>query len=336
MRIEFEPRIEGGIGISGAAFRLPRNRVTVRELRSDYEASLQPGRASDLLIPKLRRVSLDEVNHVHVFNGEPEGSLALDAVSEILETHGVAGKEIGLLIDYSTASRAANGISLCYKLQRDLGADKALTLAVNNGSCASFQLALQTAVAFLKSRDEIQYAILFSEDRTRGKRFHPPMSVLGDGASALLLERNAQGGLILEQASNSMGKFCDILGVNHWNETNFDLSEFENRVVPLHYKITRELVLRVLERQQLTLKDIDLVLYQNMSGNDFRGLAAALGVDIDRIYLDGLDGHGHIFGSDLVINFCLARRAGKLSPGSRSLLISSGAGFSWAVTLIQN
>lgn len=322
--------MQTAIGISAAAFRLPEHYVTVRELRTEYES-----RASELLIPKLRQVSLEEVDGVHVFNGEPEGSLALDAIREILETRRLTGKEIGLLIDYSTVSRAANGISLCYKVQRELNASKALTLAINNGSCASFQLALQTAVAFLRTREEIEYAILFSEDRTRGRRFHPPMSVLGDGASALLLERSASTGLILDMAHSSIGKFCDILGVNHWNETNFNVAEFENRVAPLHYKITRDLVFKVLERQQLTLDQIDLILYQNMSGNDFRGLAAALAVDLDRIYLDGLEGRGHIFGSDLVINLSLARRAGKLKPGDRALLISSGAGFSWAMTLIQ-
>jgi 3-oxoacyl-[acyl-carrier-protein] synthase-3 len=220
-------------------------------------------------------------------------------------------------------------------MQRDIQANNALTLAIGNGSCASLQLAFQTAAAFLQAHDDMRCALLFSEDRIRGQRFHPPFHVLGDGASALLLERDLATSVIVDTAYSSMGKFCHILGINHWQDQNFNMGEFENKIVPLHYRIVQDLITKVLERQRLRLDQIALLLYQNMSLNDYRGLAGSLGIDMDRVYTGGLKGHGHIFGSDLVINLSLARREGRIGPGDRVLLISSGAGFSWGVTLLE-
>ena len=327
--------MEQQICISATAFRLPEHYVTVGELRDAHEPALRRSQDDALRIPKLKQLALEEIDGVHVFNGEEEGALALASIRETLNERRIEGKDVGLLIDYSAVSRAKNGISLCYKLQRDLEANNAVTLAIGNGSCASLQLAIQTAVAFLKSNEEIEFALLFAEDRIRGRRFQPPFNILGDGASAVLIERGGERWVIAGAAYQSLGKFCDVLGINHWEEGNFNWGEFENKIVPIHYKITRDLVFKVLEKQGLELGQVDLILYQNMSYNDYRGLAAALDVAMDRTYLDGLKGHGHIFGSDLVINLSMASRAGRLRPGGWILLISSGAGFSWGVTLVK-
>lgn len=317
------------IGISATAFQLPEGYAPIHAL-----SSAEPWPENVLQIPKLKGLTLEEIQGVHVFQQEPEGALALTAIEEVLQAEQIRGEEIALLIDYSAVSRDVNGISLCYKMQRDIQAHDALTLAIGNGSCISLQLALQTAVAFMRTHPEMRYALMFGEDRVRGRRFQAPFNVLGDGASALLLKWGA-GSAIVDTAYTSIGRFCRVLGIQHWEDDNFNVAEFENKIVPLHYRVIQNLVSKILERQGLALDQIDLILYQNMSLNDYRGLAAALSIPIERIYTEGLKDHGHVLGSDLVINLSMARAAGRLQPGNRVLLISSGAGFSWGVTLLQ-
>lgn len=323
------------IGIAASAYRLPDGSISIRDLWQHYDPQLRQAREDALQIPKLKTLTLEEIEGVRVCAGERPGELALAAAQEVLRTRRIDGAALGLLIDYSTVSRDANGISLCYRLQRDLQAEHAVTIALGNGSCATLQLAMQTARAWMLLQPELQFALLFSEDRLQGLRFQPPFNVLGDGASALLLERGGSTLRILATEYCSMGKFCDVLGINHGDAQNFDMGAFENRIVPIHYKVIRDLVGKVLAQQQLSLDQIDLLLYQNMSLNDYRGLAGSLGVALDRVYTDGLRGHGHIFGADLVINLTMARSAGRLPAGSRALLISSGAGFSWGVSLVE-
>jgi len=318
------------VGIAGAAFRLPAHYISIEEMR----AEARPQRTAGLQIPKLRDLTFEEVHGVHAFREEDEGALAVAAIRELLDARGIAPQDIDMLVDYSTVSRASNGLSLCYKVQHQVGAARALPIAVGNGSCIALQLALRLGGAMLATQPGARFAVLFAEDRVRGERLNPPANVLGDGSSALLLENDARGSIVSETAIVSIGAFSDILGIHHWDDNNFDVAEFENRIVPLHHRIIRDLVMGLLGRHGLDMEQIDLILYQNMSVNDCRGLAFALDVPLGKVQTCGLRGRGHIFGSDLVINFRDATDAGKLPPGSRALMISSGAGFSWGATLV--
>lgn len=317
------------------AFRVPSRSVTIAELWARHAEPLRDLYERVLQIPRLRQVKLEEVESVRVFDGERPGALALEVAQGLLRDNGVAPGQVRLLVDYSTTARAPNGISLAYGLQGELGAHDAITLAVGNGSCVGLQLALETAAAYMQSRADVDVALLFAEDRTQGRRLYAPFNVLGDGASALLLRRGGPGLALLGTRTAAVGRFAPILGMSLPGADNFDFAAFEQKIVPLHYRITQELVAKVLAPHGLRVNDVGLVLYQNMSHNDARGLAGALGIAPERVFLDGLRGHGHVFGSDLVINLCLARGQGLLRPGGHALLVSSGAGFSWGATLLR-
>lgn len=323
------------IGIASTAYRLPTRFITVRQLKQRETHHIKNVRENILRVPKLKAITLEEVKGVHEFTTREPGELSLEAVREVMAKRGITGREISLIVDFSVVSRDSNGISLCYKIQEKINAHKALTIALGNGSCVSLQLAFKIAVSIMRHEPDMKFALLFSEDRVIGSRYNPPFNILGDGTSALLLEKNNRHSIILDTQYQSIGKFNRILGIHHWEKSNFDFGEFENRIIPMHYKVIRDLAARVLERNQPDLTTIALVLYQNMSFNDYLGLIHGLGIDENKVYQKGLEGHGHIFGSDLVINYHLAKQEGRVSPGDHILMISSGAGFSWGVTLVK-
>ncbi|MGD2084896.1 MAG: 3-oxoacyl-[acyl-carrier-protein] synthase III C-terminal domain-containing protein [Candidatus Aminicenantes bacterium] len=333
MKIEKKPPAPPGI--ASTAYRLPGPSTTVRELRQRETHHIKNVRENILQVPKLKTITLEEVKGIHEFTTQEPGELALQAVGEVMAKRGITGREISLIVDFSTVSRDKNGISLCYKIQEKIAAHNALTIALGNGSCVSLQLAFKMAVSLMGQEPDMKFSLLFAEDRVIGNRYNAPFNLLGDGASALLLEKNYPHSRILDTQYQSIGKFNRILGIQHWEKSNFDFGEFENRIIPMHYKVIRDLAARVLERNQLDLTTIALVLYQNMSINDYRGLIHGLGISENKVYQKGLAGHGHIFGSDLVINYHLASEEGRISPGDHILMISSGAGFSWGVTLVK-
>ena len=323
------------IGIKDAAFKLPCHYITVDELLREYEHYIQNVRENDLILPKLKTADLREIEKVPVFKNEARGMLVIKAIKEILIKNNINSNDISLIIDFSTTSRDVNGISLCYKVQSEIRADNTLTLSIGNGSCVSFHLALKIAVSMMKEDENIKYALLFAEDRVVGRRINIPSNVLGDGASAVLLERDNHEAVIGDIQYISIGKYHDVLGINHWEENNFNVNKFEQYIIPVHYKVILDLTNTVLKRNNLSIKDIDLVLYQNMCLNDYSGLIGMLGIKPCQVFTDGLRGKGHIFGSDLVINYCLAKEQTLIDRGKNILLISSGAGFSWGVTLVQ-
>lgn len=323
------------IRIVDFAYRVPEASVSIPELWKLQGDELREVYERVLQIPSLREVRLEEVERVPVFDGEPPGMLALDAIRNVVLAASVDPGALRLIVDFSAVSKDANGISLGYRVQNELDARDATVLAIGNGSCVGFQLALESAAALMSSREDMDLAILFAEDRAEGRRLWAPFNVLGDGASAILLRRGGSGLRLLGTRTAVMGRFAPILGVALRNGRNLDFAEFEQRVVPMHYRMTVDLVGRALRAHGLRLEDIALVLYQNMSLNDALGLRGALGMATDRVYMNGLRHHGHVFGSDLVINLCLARHEGRLRPGDRVLLVSSGAGFSWGVSLLE-
>jgi len=325
----------GGIGIKDAGFNLPNHYITIDELLQQHAQHIQNVRENELCLPKLKAVDLREINRVCTFLNEPRGQLVIDTITDILSKNNLSGNDISLIIDFSTTSHDENGISLCYKVQSEIRADKALTLAIGNGSCALFHLALKTAISIMKEDKNIKYAVLFAEDRVIGRRINIPSNVLGDGASVVLLERDCQEAVINDIHFMSIGKYHDILGINHREEDNFNAKRFEQYIIPIHYKVILDLTNTILKRNKLEIKDIKLVLYQNMCLNDYSGLIGMLGIHPNQVFTDGLEGRGHIFGSDLVINYCLAREQKLWNRGQNILLINSGAGFSWGVTLIN-
>src|SRR5262245_30930388 len=142
----------GGVSIGARAFRVPQAYRTVHEL--GVQTSSGDDDLTALKIPKLRELTLAEVDGVHVFGAEPRGALARSAIDEVLRKERLEPARLGLLIDFSTTSRDENGLSLCYRLQAELGAQRAMTLALGNGSCAGFLLALITAKALMLSAPE--------------------------------------------------------------------------------------------------------------------------------------------------------------------------------------
>lgn len=324
-----------GVGIRDAIYKLPPKHITIDELLQQHALHIQNVRENELHIPRLKEVDLREIDRVCTFQNEPRGQLVIDAIMEVLNKNNIKGKDISLIVDFSTTSHSENGISLCYKVQSEIRAEKALTLAIGNGSCALFHLALKTAISLMNEDKNIKYAILFAEDRVIGRRINIPFNVLGDGASVVLLERDCKEAEINDIQFVSIGKYHDILGINHHEENNFNVNKFEQYIIPVYHMLIFDLTNTVLKRNKLTIKDIGLVLYQNMSFNDYSGLINILGILPSQVFIDGLKGRGHIFGSDLVINYCLAREKRLMNRGQNILLISSGAGFSWGATLIK-
>ena len=322
------------IGMAWAAYRLPANYVTMDQLIAEEREHVERVTESISDLSKAKSFSLNHIDGVHRFQGEEAGFLATEAIEECLHTRGVCELDVSLLIDFSTISRDENGISLCYRIQENIGAKNATTLCLGNGSCASFQLALKTAIAFMTAEPEWRFAILFAEDRVRGYRINPMVNVFGDGASAVLLEKQCAGNRLVETRFISIGNLSHVLGVKPWEADNFNINEFIHRVVPLHYYMIKDLVNAIMRSNKLDLCQIDHLMYQNMSRNDYNGIRVILNLNDKVLFQDGLKGHGHIFASDLVINLCCAQAQGKISRKDKVLLVSSGAGYSWSVTLM--
>src|SRR5205823_649187 len=98
--------------------------------------------------------------------------------------------------------------------QHELGAKKAFTVGFSGGAASNFLVALSSGVAMLQANDNMKAALLVASDVTiPGSRVvNPgdPVSILGDGASAVVLQKGATASIILATELWSDGAMHDV------------------------------------------------------------------------------------------------------------------------------
>jgi 3-oxoacyl-[acyl-carrier-protein] synthase-3 len=329
------------VRIASAAYAVPPDSETVEAVlvreRDRVETTLAP------LSPRARQKAAEGLglSHVRVCAARQPYDLVLDAASTAIVEAGMAGKDINLILDYSTfPGENSQYLSLAHKLSAELGAETSLNLSFKSGGCGALHLAIKTALGWMSTDESIQTALLVTGDTApAGNRSLLPVTVQGDAGSAVILRREGtQGPLLLGVEAMTLGHLHDAIALVKTNghlEIKVDAVCIENEVMPIYYLNLFRLVQKVLEASSLSLKDIDHFIYSNISQRDRDGFRRMVGLPEGGLPPTPMAEYGHTFASDLVINYVHMRREGRIRPGQLLLFASAGIGFTWGVTLAR-
>ena len=89
----------------------------------------------------------------------------------------------------------------------------------------------------------------------------------------------------------------------------------------------------LLDGRGLGWNEVGQLIYTNISAEDQREFQSVLGVPEGRGDGSALKSHGHLQGTDLVVNYLEA--AGKAKSGEYAMLAAHGMGFMGSATLVQ-
>lgn len=317
----------------------PVSAVMEREA-ARIEAALRP------LSPTLRnRVALGlGLERVHVCDTVEPYELALHAAESALSDAGLAPRDVGLLIDFSTIpSESRPYLSLSQKLAADLHIDGSLNFGFKIGGCAGLHLALKNAMALMSADRNLHHALLVTADRPpAGSRSLLPVTIQGDAAGAVVVSQRAgQGPTVLASEVVTLGHLHDVITIAHTDGhcgemvIQVDSARIEADVMPIYYLNFHRLVHKVLGKARLTLADIDHYIYANISQSDREGFIRALNIPADKAPLTRLAEYGHTFAADPIINYTDLYREGRIRSGQVLLFASAGIGFSWGVSLAR-
>src|SRR6202044_3231754 len=176
---------------AGAAYPLPPDgqggdAVMVRE-QSRIERALSP------LSPESRKKAIEGLGlkRVRVCGENKLYDLVLEAASKAIAEAGIKGRDINLILDYSTwSSESSQGLSFAHKLSADLGAETSMILSFKVGGCAGLHVAIKTAMGWMATDESIQTVLLVTGDAApEGNRSLLPIAMHGDAGSALILRR---------------------------------------------------------------------------------------------------------------------------------------------------
>ena len=329
------------VRIAAAAYAIPPDdeavdAVMVRE-QSRIERALSP------LSPESRKKAIEGLglNRLRVCAENKLYDLVREAASKAIAEAGIKGRDINLILDYSTwSSDSSQGLSFAHKLSADLGAETAMILSFKVGGCAGLHVAIKTALGWMSTDESIQTVLLVTGDAApEGNRSLLPITMHGDAGSAVVLRRDGRKGpSLLSVQAMTVGHLQNAITMARTNghpDIVIDALCMEQEVRPVYFLNMLAVINQALAAASLRLKDIDHFIYSNLSRRDREGFCKMVGLPKGGLPPTPMAEYGHTFASDLVINYVNMRREGLIHPGQLLLFASAGIGFTWGATIAR-
>ena len=337
--------MDTGIGILAASYYLPPNRKPVADIFRDEEIP-QEKLAAD--VDFQRDIGIEAV---HVSGEVSAASLAVEASRRAIAKAGMDANDIDLIFDFTSIPEEylAPTWSAAGLVQNELGATRALATAVNTGGCASYHTTLRVACAMLAANDRYQTALLFAGDKVPElNHTYYPITVICDGGSAVILKKGYDKRRILSVEVATAGKLHDVWYIpglhnrdandskGKWLHMTADVPKFNKEVIPINLFMFRKVMRDALARIGRKQHEISYYVYPTFSTWDQKAFCNAFMIPPEKIFTDGLQRHGHLQETDMVLDYVDAMDEGHIKDGDLVMLTTNGAGFSWGAALIQH
>lgn len=272
---------------------------------------------------------------VRVANGTPLFDMLLSATRAAL-----AGSDPGtvryLLYAHTVQQVAPFGVNMADRLRDALDLRRASVFSISQQNCASGLYALNLAATLLAGEDATARALVVAGEQgfTETVRYIPGIALIGDGAAAALVGRCEdtspgalpRGDTVLGSYFITRGEFYRGVGLSPERER-----EYHRIYVPLFCTVIREAV----RSAGLEIDDIAMVVPHNVNRLSWKGVAKALGIPLQRVYLDALPRFGHLQAGDPFVNLATLRANGGLAPGDRYVLAAVGLGATFGAVVLQ-
>ena len=324
------------VGIVSTAYCLPPRKMFVGDVFQEEGLEFDPVIANQI-----------DMDQVHVFEGKWRSQLALEAAKECLSKAGLNTNEIDVVVDFSVLPQDYVVPSWCMSnmIQHELGAEKAFNLGFGGGGTTNFLTALKFVMSLIRT-GKANTALLISTDvaipRNRVINQDAPLTVLGDGASALIVTKDTGVCEILNIELWSDGSQHDVLCVPGGGLAHPDrLDLYRLRIDADGYseesslRNLKRLTERTAEKAGIDLRNVTIFSNPNISAKDRGKFAEVFGLPGDDSFGDNRRRYGHIQGTDFVINLSHIIGSGSADHNNLAAICSHGWGFSYGAMIVR-
>jgi 3-oxoacyl-[acyl-carrier-protein] synthase-3 len=328
------------VGILAASCHLPAQRRSVEELFREEGASFN----SDIAV----RLGIEQVPICNGQVSETASNMAVAAGREALKRARVDPLLVDVVVEYSILPQEylVPVWNMSNKVQAEVGATKSFVVGFSGGGASNFMVALSSAVAMLSENESMKTALLVTGDMTiPGNRVlspSDPVTVMGDGASAVVLQRDAPGSIVIDTELWSDGNNHDICYIPGGSLVHpDDISLYRMELDKARYdafpkaETLRRRTDKLLDRAGLKLADVASVLCANISAQDEAALQEVFAGKVSPVCRSNRETHGHLQGTDFPLNYLGLIESGRVEQGDYVLGISHGMGATAAVSLLR-
>jgi 3-oxoacyl-[acyl-carrier-protein] synthase-3 len=278
-------------------------------------------------------------------NGTGASDLALEASRLALEEAGLGPEQIDLILlgtvtpDYILPSTAC-------VLQDKLGAKNAAVLDIV-AACSGFIYGLSIASAFIGMGQYKNVLVIGVETLSKIVNWEDRNTcvLFGDGAGAAVVSATSEEKGILGTFLSGDGSLANLLhipvggGKTPLTKENFDLKQHYitmqgNEVFKSAVRAMDSAARHIIQEVGLTSEEIDLLIPHQANIRIIEALAKRLKVPMDKVYVN-IDRYGNTSAASVPIALDEARKKGVIKPGSRTVLVAFGAGFTWGSAVVK-
>ncbi len=261
---------------------------------------------------------------------EKASDLAFPAAKEAIENAGLTPKDIDCVIVATSTPDMTFPSTACF-LSDKLGCPKPMAFDIS-AACSGFIYALTIANSFIKSGQfenilvvgaEVFSKIIDWNDRSTAVIF-------GDGAGAVVVSKSEGESDILAAKMKSDG--------SHWGSLFCPVGEKlkmrGRETFKLAIKSMETASKKVLEKANLTLDDIKLVIPHQANIRIIKALAERLNLPEEKVF-SNIHKYGNTSAASIPIAMYEAWKEKKISKGDYILLTAFGGGLTWGSIVLK-
>ncbi|PJF31470.1 MAG: 3-oxoacyl-ACP synthase [Candidatus Thermofonsia Clade 1 bacterium] len=267
--------------------------------------------------------------------------MGFEAARAALDRADVLPSEIDLII-VATSTPEDIYPSSASKIQNLLGATQAGAFDLS-AACSGFVYGLDMAAQAIRSGSINTALVIGSEVNSRVLDWNDRSTcvLFGDGAGAVLLEGSDQPGGFMEAVLGSDGSGAELLGIptvgtpslpegRQMHKIHMDGRE----VFRFAVHIITESVHQVLEKADLSLADVDLIVPHQANQRILSAAARNLNVS-ESLFYSNVHRYGNTSAASIPIALYEAEREGRLKPNDNVIVVGFGGGLTWAAAALQ-
>jgi len=280
----------------------------------------------------------------HAEPGVATSDLAVEAAQRCIAEADVDPRDIDLLLVGTYTPDMPLPSTACL-VQNRLGlVAPAMDL---HAACAGFIFAMITGMQYVATGCS-RLALIIGAD-TNSRVVNPAdrhtFPLFGDAAGAVLLTPGSANQGLLSYAIGSDGSGADLLcrpmgGSLHPfsqaepGDTGNFLHMDGRPIFKWAIRLLRETISDVLRSVNMTLDDVDLVIFHQANMRIINASVQDLGIDARKVF-NNLERYGNTSGASIPLALDEAYRAGRIHRGSHILFSGFGAGLSWGTVLLR-
>lgn len=319
--------------LAGIGFYIPEKVVTNDDLASYLDTS-------DEWIQ--RKIGIKE-RHVAA-EGEVTSDMAAAAAEKALKNAGITADQVDLII---LAANLPDHISpaTAVQIQEKIGAENAFGFDIKCGGCPGLVYGITIASKFIADGSCKNVLVTASDMNSRAIDWDDRLTavILGDGASAVLLQASDKPGIIdTELHTDPSGYYGAYIPAGGTVEPITEQSLKERRqyfkmdgraIFKFATTVFPDTVRSIVAKNNMTLDDIDFVIPHQANINIIKESMSKLGLPMEKTY-SNVDKYGNTGGASVGVALGEAIERGVIKKGDKVVLVSFGAGLCWGAVLL--